>query len=155
MSDELYMRLAIELAKKDQYPYGAVIVRDNEVIGRSDVNVPVAESGFSHAELRAIEDAMDKLGGHLCAEGGHGATIYCSCEPCAMCMGAILYAGISRVVYGATLEDSAECVNEILAHAEDVAKVCRNRKVEIVPKALYDEAKEVLDEWKSDGGIGL
>lgn len=147
-NDESYMRLAIELSKKDKYPYGAVIVRDGKIIGRSDAGVPIAGTAISHAELRAIEDAMDKMGGHLCAEGGHGATIYSSCEPCAMCMGAILYTGISRLVYGATLEDSAECVNDILASSEDVADACHNRTIEIVPEVLRSEAKQVLDEWK-------
>lgn len=147
-NDETYMKLAIELSRQDGYPYGAVIVKDGEVIGRSDAKVPVASTAFSHAELRAIEDAIDKLGGHLCAEGGQGATIYSSCEPCAMCMGAILYTGISRLVYGATLDDSATCVNEILASASEIAKSCCNRIIEITPGVLRDEAKEVLKQWK-------
>lgn len=150
MTDKEYMNLAIELSKKADYPYGAVIVKDNKIIGRSDANTTVSKSGFSHAELRAIEDAMDHLGGHLCAEGGNGATIYSSCEPCAMCMGAILYTGISRLVYGATLEDSKECVNEILAHSKDVAEVCFNRKIEIIPEFEREEAVKALKEWKEN-----
>ncbi len=148
MNDEEYMNIAIELSEKGEYPYGAIIVRDGKIIGRSDAEVPIANTAISHAELRAIEDAMGKMGGHLCAEGGHGATIYSSCEPCAMCMGAILYTGISRLVYGATLEDSAECVNDILVNSEDVANACRNRTIEIVPEVLHDEAKQVLNKWK-------
>lgn len=149
MTDEDYMKLAIDLSKKAYYPYGAVIVKDGEIIGRSDADdVPAAKTAFSHAELRAIEDAIDQLGGHLCAEGGQGATIYSSCEPCAMCMGAILYTGISKLVYGATLEDSKECVNEILAKAEDVAKACSNREIEIVPKFKREEAVKVLKNWR-------
>lgn len=148
MSDEGYMRLAIELSKKGKYPYGAVIVRDGVIIARSDAEVPITNTAVSHAELRAIEDAMSEMGGHLCAEGGHGATIYSSCEPCAMCMGAILYTGISRLVYGATLEDSAECVNDILAGSEDIARACHNRTIEIVPEFMRSEAKEVLNKWK-------
>lgn len=150
MDDETYMRLAIELSKKGKYPYGAVIVRDGKIIGRSDTEVPIASTAISHAELRAIEDAMDEMGGHLCAEGGHGATIYSSCAPCAMCMGAILYTGISRLVYGATLADSAECVNDILASSEDVASACHNRTIEIAPEVLRGEAKEVLNKWKEE-----
>lgn len=150
MTDKEYMNLAIELSKKADYPYGAVIVKDNKIIGRSDANTTVSKSGFSHAELRAIEDAMDHLGGHLCAEGGNGATIYSSCEPCAMCMGAILYTGISRLVYGATLEDSKECVNEILAHSKDVADACSNRKIEIIPEFEREEAVKALKEWKEN-----
>jgi len=117
-----FMQIAIDISKKATYPYGAIIVKDNKIIGRSDSITPVSKSAFSHAELVAIEDAMPHLGGHLCAEGGKGATIYSSCEPCAMCMGAILYTGIERLVYGASLEDSKEIVNEILTKAVDVAE---------------------------------
>lgn len=150
MSDKDYMNLAIELSKKAFYPYGAVIVKDHEIIGRSDADVPVSKTGFSHETLRAIEDAMEHLGGHLCAEGGKGVTIYSSCEPCAMCMGAILYTGIERLVYAATLEDSRECVNEIMASSCDIAKVCKNRKIEIVSKFQREEAVKVLKEWKKN-----
>lgn len=144
INDEKFIDIAIELSKKAFYPYGAIIVKDGQIIGRSDVEVPVSKTGFSHAELRAIENAMQHLGGHLCAEGGKGCTIYSSCEPCAMCMGAILYTGIERLVYAATLEDSKECVNEILAKAEEVASSCKNRKIEIVKELHRDKAVEVL-----------
>lgn len=144
INDEKFIDIAIELSKKAFYPYGAIIVKDGEIIGRSDADVPVSKTGFSHAELRAIEDAMQHLGGHLCAEGGKGCTIYSSCEPCAMCMGAILYTGIDRLVYAATLEDSKECVNEILAKAEEVANACKNRKIEIVKELHRDKAAEIL-----------
>lgn len=144
INDEKFIDIAIELSKKAFYPYGAIIVKDGEIIGRSDADVPVSKTGFSHAELRAIEDAMEHLGGHLCAEGGKGCTIYSSCEPCAMCMGAILYTGIDRLVYAATLEDSKECVNEILAKAEEVASACKNRKIKIVKELHSDKAAEIL-----------
>ncbi len=150
MNDQEFMDMAIELSSKADYPYGAVIVKDNKIIGRSDADVLVSKTAFSHAELRAIEDAMKHLGGHLCAEGGKGVTIYSSCEPCAMCMGAILYTGIDRLVYGATLEDSHECVNEILAKSSDIAKACSNREIEIVPEFSRDEAVKVLRKWKKD-----
>ena len=150
MTDEEYMKIAIELSKKAYYPYGAIIVKDDKIIGRSDTDVLVSKTAYSHAELRAIEDAMEHLGGHLCAEGGKGCTIYSSCEPCAMCMGAILYTGIERLVYGATLEDSKECVNNILAHAKDVASICKNRKISIIPECERDEAVKVLKKWKEN-----
>lgn len=150
MTDKKYMTLAIELSSKAYYPYGAVIVKDNKIIGRSDADVPVSKTGFSHAELRAIEDAMEHLGGHLCAEGGRGVSIYSSCEPCAMCMGAILYTGIDRLVYGGTLEDSTGCVNEILAKSNDIANACSNRKIEIIPEFQREEAVKVLKRWKEN-----
>jgi len=150
MTDKEYMKIAIEISMSAPYPYGAIIVKDNKIIGRSDADTPVSKSGFSHAELIAIEDAMGHLGGHLCAEGGKGATIYSSCEPCAMCMGAILYTGIEKLVYGATLEDSKECVNEILSKANKVAEACTNRKIKIVPKFEREEAVKVLKYWRNN-----
>lgn len=65
-----------------------------------------------------------------------------------MCMGAILYTGISRLVYAATLEDSKECVNEILAKAENVADSCKNRKIDIVSELHREKAIEVLKNSK-------
>ena len=150
MSNKEYMQMAIELSKKAYYPYGAILVKNDVIIGRSDIDTSVSKSAFSHAELRAIEDAMEHLGGHLCAEGVQGVTLYSSCEPCAMCMGAILYTGIERLVYGATLEDSKECVNDILAKAEDVASACANRKIKIVAELEREEAVKVLNSWKSN-----
>ena len=146
--DKEYMDLAIELSAKAIYPYGAIIVKDGQIIGRSDTDTPVAKTQFGHAEITAIEEAMSHLGGHLCAEGGKGATIYSSCEPCAMCMGAILYTGINRLVYGATLEDSKECVNEILANAQKIADACTNRTVEIIPEYGRKQAVKVLKYWR-------
>lgn len=67
-----------------------------------------------------------------------------------MCMGAILYTGIDRLVYGATLEDSEACVNEILAKSIDVAEACSNRKIEIVPEFQREDAVKVLKKWKSN-----
>jgi len=147
--DKKFMDIAIEISKNSTFPYGAIIVKNNKIIGRSDSNTIVSKSEISHAELVAIEDAMEHLGGHLSAEGGKGTTIYSSCEPCAMCMGAILYTGVERMVYGATIEDSKECVNEILIKAEDIANSCTNRKIEIVKEFEREKAIEVLNEWKA------
>lgn len=145
--DKEYMNIAIDISKKATYPYGAIIVKDNQIIGRSDSNTVVSKSAFSHAELIAIEDAMTHLGGNLCAEGGKDVTIYSSCEPCAMCMGAILYTGIERLVYGATLEDSKEAVNEILAKAKNIANACSNRNIEIVGELEREKANNVIKDW--------
>lgn len=146
--DEKFIDIAIELSKKAVYPYGAIIVKNGEIIGRSDSNVPVSKTAYSHAELRAIEDAMDHLGGHLCAQGGKDCVIYSSCEPCAICMGAILYTGIEKLVYGATLEDSKECVNDILVKAQVVANNCKNRNIEIVSELHRHKAIEALKNFK-------
>lgn len=103
MTDEDYIDIAIEISKNAKYPYGAIVVKDNEIIGRSDDETLMSRSMYSHAELKAIESASKNknLYGDL-----NGATIYISCEPCMMCMGAILYEQFSKIVYAATLKDS-------------------------------------------------
>lgn len=148
MTDEQYIDIAIELSKKAKYPFGAIIVKNGEIIGRSDATVSVSKTIFNHAELRAIENAIDYLGGHLSAKGGEECTIYSSCEPCAMCMGAILYTGIEKLVYAATLEDSLKFVcNEIIAKSDVVAANCKNRKLKIVKEMNRDKAIEVMKKW--------
>jgi len=145
--DKEYINQAIELSKEADFPYGAIIVKDNKIIGSSNMNTPVTKSAFAHAELKAIENAIENLGGYLCAEGGKGATIYSSCEPCAMCMGAILYTGIDRLVYAATLEDSMKAVNDILVKADKVANACSNRAIEIVHELEREKAVKVIEDW--------
>ncbi len=103
MNDEYYIDIAIEISKHAKYPYGAIVVKDGEIIGRSDDKTLMETSMYSYAELEAIESASKNknLYGDL-----KGATIYVSCEPCMMCMGAILYEEFSKIVYAATLQDS-------------------------------------------------
>src|SRR5205807_1909488 len=100
-SDEAYMRRAIELAKAaadhGDVPIGALIARDDEVIGEAGNERELRRDPTAHAELLAIREAAERLGGWRIEE----ATIFVTLEPCAMCAGAIVLARIARVVYGA------------------------------------------------------
>lgn len=141
MTDEEFIDIAIDISKKAKYPYGAIIVRDGEIIGRSDDKTLMETSMYSHAELEAIESASkDKnLYGDL-----KGTTLYVSCEPCMMCMGAILYEGISKIVYAATLQDSNDnYCPEIITNIDELAKYSDN-KIEIIKELHRDKAVEVL-----------
>ena len=57
MTDEEYIDIAIEISKKDKYPYGAIVVKDVEIIGRSDEITLMETTMYSHAELKTIESA--------------------------------------------------------------------------------------------------
>ena len=141
MNDEEYVDIAIEISKKAKYPYGAIIVKNNEIIGRSDDKTLIETSMYSHAELEAIESASKnkKLYGDL-----KGTTLYVSCEPCMMCMGAILYEEISKIVYAATLKDSNDnYCQEILTDIDELVKYSRS-KIEIVKELHREKAVEVL-----------
>lgn len=141
MSDSEYIDIAIEISKRAKYPYGAIIVKDGKIIGRSDDSTLTENGMYSHAELEAIESASShkNLYGDL-----KGATLYVSCEPCMMCMGAILYEEISKVVYAATLQDSNDLYcPEMITNIEELAKYAKN-KIEIVKEFHRDKAVEVI-----------
>ena len=141
MTDEQYIDIAIEISKTAKNPYGAIIVKNNKIIGRSDDDTLIGQSMYSHAELQAIESASKNknLYGDL-----KGAIIYVSCEPCMMCMGAIIYEKISKLVYAATLQDSNDIYcPEMLTDIDTLAKYSKN-KIEIVKELNRDKAINIL-----------
>ena len=141
MTDIEFIDIAIEISKKDKYPYGAIVVKDGKIIGRSDDITLIEKSMYSHPELRAIESASKNknLYGDL-----KGAILYVSCEPCMMCMGAILYEEFSKIVYAATLQDSNDYYYpDLITDIDILAKYSRN-KIEIIKELQRDKAVEVL-----------
>ncbi|MDH5222367.1 MAG: tRNA adenosine(34) deaminase TadA [Betaproteobacteria bacterium] len=99
MSDEEFMRRALELAARTEHevPVGALVVLDGRIVGEG-WNRPLSTSDpTSHAEIEAIRAAGKATGNYRLP----GATLYVTLEPCTMCVGAIFLARIARVVYGA------------------------------------------------------
>ena len=92
----LALREAKKAASRGEVPIGAVVVRDDEVLGRGFNEREGKHDPVAHAELTAIRKASRKAGGWRLA----GATIYVTLEPCLMCMGAIILARLDRVVFG-------------------------------------------------------
>ena len=102
MTDEDFMRRAIGLAVDGEKspnggPIGCVIVRDGEVIGEGHNEVDARHDPTAHAEVVA----MRRAGVKLAASRFEGATLYSTLQPCGMCSMASIWAGISRIVYGA------------------------------------------------------
>ncbi len=99
--DERYMRVALVEAQKalaqDEIPIGCVIVSQNQIIGRGHNLTETLEDVTAHAEIQAITAAAQTVGGKYLPD----ATLYVTVEPCPMCAGAIGWAQISRIVYGA------------------------------------------------------
>jgi tRNA(Arg) A34 adenosine deaminase TadA len=103
-----WMRRAIELATENVRsgaggPFGAVIVRDGVVLAEAANLVTATNDPTAHAEVVAIRQACASLGTFELT----GATIYCSCEPCPMCLSAIYWARIDLIYHGSTAEDAA------------------------------------------------
>ncbi len=145
------MRRAIALAnasvERGGGPFGAVIVKDGEVIAEGSNSVTLNTDPTAHAEVTAIREACRKLGTfHL-----EDSTIYTSCEPCPMCLGAIYWAGIKRIYYGNTRKDAADIDFADDFIYEELARPLDERRLPI-RSLLRDEAQESFRRWtaKSD-----
>jgi tRNA(Arg) A34 adenosine deaminase TadA len=101
-------------------PFGAAVAhsKSGEVFYRARNAVMRENDPSSHAELRTVRLAAKKLGKPSLV----GYTLYSTCEPCPMCMANALWAGLDRVVYGATIEDANRHCHQIHISAEEVAK---------------------------------
>jgi tRNA(adenine34) deaminase len=102
MSDELFMRRALELAQRAQeegeVPVGSVVVLDGRIVGEG-WNRPIASCDpTAHAEIQAMRAAAGALKNYRLT----GATLYVTLEPCEMCLGAMFHARVERAVFGAT-----------------------------------------------------
>lgn len=101
-------------------PFGAAIIcsQTGELLYRARNAVMRESDPSSHAEVRTVRLACKKVGKPSLA----GYTLYSTCEPCPMCMANALWAGVDRVVYGATIEDASRHCNQIYIPAKEVAK---------------------------------
>ena len=102
-----YMKIADELAQQniitnDGGPFGAVIIKNNEIVGKGNNQVVLKNDPTAHAEIVAIRDARKNLGTFDLT----GCEIYTSCYPCPMCLSAIIWSNIKMVYYGNTKEDA-------------------------------------------------
>ena len=108
MYDERFLRRAIDLASANigngGGPFGAVVVRDGEVIAESGNRVTADHDPTAHAEVMAIRLAARKLNDFSL----RGCDIYASCEPCPMCLAAIYWARIDNVYYAASSSSAAQ-----------------------------------------------
>jgi tRNA(Arg) A34 adenosine deaminase TadA len=99
------LRLAVESARSgDGGPFAALVVKDGEIVGRGCNGVTGANDPTAHAEIEAIRDACRRLGTFRLND----CDIYCSSEPCPMCLGAIYWARLERVYYANDREIAAE-----------------------------------------------
>ena len=119
MTEEYYMGLAIEAARRGDAPYGAVLVKDHHIIAQGFNTVRSDHDVTAHAEVNVIREAL----AHLPARSLEGYTLYTTGEPCAMCTGAAIWARVSRIVYGASVEQLAEVgQNQIALSSEAIMR---------------------------------
>ena len=109
---ELYLEQALEQAQlarnMNEVPIGAIIVCDNQVIGRGYNRTKIENNILAHAELIAIQDAQRNLNNHRLI----GCDLYVTIEPCLLCSGAIINSRLQRVIYGANEAKTGACTSQ-------------------------------------------
>lgn len=144
---EKFMRRAIALAQNGidsnaGGPFGAVIVKDGEIVAEGNNRVTSTNDPTAHAEIVAIRNACERLGSFQL----DGCTIYTSCEPCPMCLGAIYWARPAQIFIAATREDAAGVGFDDQFIYDEIDKDFGSRKIKI-DVLLRDEAVKVFQNW--------
>lgn len=143
------MLKAIELSRKNMQagaggPFGAVIVKDGQVIGEGWNKVTSSNDPTAHAEVVAIRNACENAKNFSL----EGAEIYTSCEPCPMCLAAIYWARIEKIYYGNTRKDAASIDFDDDFLYQEIPKDTAQRKIAMV-QCAHAEALDVFKEWQS------
>lgn len=146
-ADSVFLREAIRLSwfsmeRCEGGPFGAVVVRDQEIVGRGWNRVTSTNDPTAHAEVVAIRDACSELKTFSLA----GCQIYSSCEPCPLCLAAVYWARMDRIYYAASRDDAAQAGFDDRHFYEELAKDARERSIPSV-QSLRDEAYAALQAW--------
>jgi guanine deaminase len=146
--DQKFMQMAIELATNNVLsgaggPFGAVIVKDGCVVARGVNQVTASNDPTAHAEVTAIRAAAAALGSFELT----GCTIYSSCEPCPMCLGAIYWARCQDLFFGCTAADAAVAGFDDSAFYDELCKPVAERSIP-TQCLLRDQAAESFKAWK-------
>ncbi|MDJ1121202.1 nucleoside deaminase [Olsenella sp. YH-ols2217] len=142
--DEIFMAQAIQLSRDaaahGNEPFGALLVRDGEVIATNENQIYTAHDYTFHAEAGLIRT--------YCAQSGEpdlsDCTLYSSCEPCYMCSGAMVWSRVGRLVYGASDIDLCSLVGEPGSPCSETVFEHSHHAPEVTAGVLRDEALEVL-----------
>ena len=141
--DEKWMALAIEQAKLaekiNEVPVGAVLVQDDQLIASAH-NQPITNHDpTAHAEIQLLRAAGKKLNNYRLPN----TTLYVTLEPCTMCLGAMIHARVSRIVFGAYDQKTGVC-----GSCQDLStSECFNHSIEVEGGILADECKNLLQKF--------
>lgn len=134
--DQRFMEIALTAAKSANYPFGAVIVRDGKVLMAGGNMGGTFKDPTAHGEMVTIRNLVAANR----ADEMKGATIYTTGEPCPMCMGAILWSGITRLVYAVSIEELGRLMHQINISSREVADRSPFADIVITPGVRRDEA---------------
>lgn len=142
MDDLIFMRRAIELAeiaaKQGEVPVGAVVVKDEKIVGEGYNKRELGKNALYHAETEAINNACKKLNGWRLWQ----CDLYVTLEPCPMCTGAIINSRIKRVIFGAYDKKAGSCGSII-----NLFDLPYNHKPQLTGGFLEEECSNLLTKF--------
>lgn len=138
--DERFMRIALDEARQADFPFGAVIVREGQILARGRNLGRTNGDPTGHGEMTAIHRCLIDHG----SAALRGSTLYTSGEPCAMCMGAILWCRIGRLVFAASVQQLATKLDQIMISSADIAAKAPFAPIAITGGVLADEAMQLF-----------
>jgi tRNA(Arg) A34 adenosine deaminase TadA len=149
--DSNFLKMAVEVARKGVEkgvggPFGCVIVKDGVVVGVGSNGVTSTNDPTAHAEIVAIRDACQRLGNYQLT----GCTVYTTCEPCPMCLGALYWARPGRVVYAATRDEAADAGFDDAFIYREILLPDLKRKIPFVHQRV-EGAGELFKLWREKG----
>jgi guanine deaminase len=144
-----FMARAIQLSLENVYsgrggPFGAVVVKDGAVIAEGSNRVTSTNDPTAHAEVVAIREACRSLA----LFDLEGCEIYCSCEPCPMCLGAIYWARVSRIYFANADEDASKIGFDDSLIYRELAQPHAERKIPMI-QMMREEALEAFRAWQN------
>ncbi len=147
-NDEMLIRRAIDLARASVRggggPFGAVVARDGEVLAEGTNRVTSAQDPTAHAEVEAIRAACRALGTHRL----DGCAVFASCQPCPMCLSALYWARVERVVFAASGTDAAAAgFDDEYLYAE-LARPLEGRELSMT-QLLRGDALVAFADWRA------
>ncbi len=140
---DVYMEQALRQARKayesEEVPVGAVIVHGGEIIARAHNQIRLLKDPTAHAEMIAITQAAAYLGNERLT----GCELYITLEPCSMCMGAVILARLSRVIFGALDPKTGACGSVVDLTSPGLF----NHKVDVLGGIMEPECRELLQRF--------
>ncbi|KPJ90008.1 MAG: guanine deaminase [Gemmatimonas sp. SG8_17] len=135
--------LSTEAMQHGGGPFGAVVAKDGRIVAEGHNRVTSTKDPTAHAEVVAIREACSVLGSYSL----HGCEIYCSCEPCPMCLAAIYWARLDRIYYANTRDDAARVGFDDAFLYHELGREGAERTIPMV-RLLGKEAIAAFQAWE-------
>lgn len=143
MTENELMQEAIKEAKDGNTPFGCIIARNGEVVARAHNTVQPDHDPTEHAEMNALRAASRKYNRVERKE----MSVYTTCEPCPMCMSALIFGGFGEVVYGTNIDTASKYVHQIHISSEEVREKA-GAETKVKSEVLVRDCEDLFKQYK-------